>query len=98
MTLLSLRLPAVPGGRRFGVVGGCAGRRRHDKTSVHDGSVGRMHGTRTCELDHYADRAPLSTRQRSNSTILQCSWKRVRVRLSDDDAGLVPRPCHGTDR
>lgn len=30
----TMQPPAVRGERRFGVVGGCAGRRRHGKTSV----------------------------------------------------------------
>ena len=57
-TTVTTSMPAVPGGRRFGVVGGCAGRQRHDKTNVYHGAVGRMLETRTRELDHYVDRAP----------------------------------------
>jgi len=50
--------PDQPGERRFGVVGGCAGRRRHDKKCVDVGDVGRMLETSTSELAHHVDCAP----------------------------------------
>ena len=91
------RLPAAPGERRFGVVGGCADRQRHDKTSVDDDCVGLTLETRTSDVDHDVDRAPPARVRSRIAGYCGVQWEARQGETVWYDA-VFPRTRCGTDR